>query len=300
MTSTRFFINSAHENSKEYNYQSIKIWNNYYEMVSDTREGIQLACEIFPQSKSNFDYELKPITVLYENGYSKTSSAAFASMGNDLGEVKKGTPYLSIPHIEKMKTYSREQQDEWYKVNLSHEWAHWAMFLALGRLAGGGYFEHTGYNADVQMSYKEGWAVFHANRYAYGYNWNWLLDNSLQSGSKKYTDCFGKSTNWTVNSVLRDIYDKESPRESEDQYDLAKDWKPTIANDHEARKKLSNGLMFVIMAKSKARTLEEYIGYMKANGFVKDLESFDKVLSLNGLDSLGRFTLDRDGTRINY
>lgn len=292
VTSTRFFINSSHEDSKEYNYQSIKIWNLYYDMVTDNREGIQLALDNFPQLKTNFDYTIKPITVLYENDYQRTTGAAFSSMPSDLGEVKKGTPYLSIPHVDAMKTYTRAQHDEWFKVNLAHEWAHWAMYLAIGKLVGGAYNGHTGYNANEAMSYKEGWAVFHANRHPYGYDWNWKLDNSIQIGSGNYARCFGRSTNWTVNSVLRDMYDRESPREPEDQYDIARDWMPNVATKgEEYRKKLSNGLLHIAMAKSKATTLAELVQYMKANGMIKNTAQFDAILALNGIDTDGNFTL---------
>lgn len=292
VTSTRFFINSSHEDSKEYNYQSIKIWNLYYAMVNETRESIQLALDNFPSLKTNWDYAIKPITVLYENDHQRTSGAAFASMSSDLGEVKKGTPYLCIPHIDAMKTYTRAQHDEWFNVNLAHEWSHWTMYLAIGKLVGGGYSGHTGYNENEAMSYKEGWSVFHANRYTYGYNWNWKLDNSIQIGEGKYANCFGRSTNWTANSVLRDIYDKESPREPEDQYDMARDWLPGVASKgEEYRKKLSNGLMFITMVKSKATTLAEYVQYMKANGMVKNTAQFDAILKLNGIDTNGNYTL---------
>ena len=272
VTSTRFFVNSSHEDSKEYNYQSIKVWNLYYDMVNDTKEGVKLAFNTFPQLRENFQYLIKPITVLYEYEHKRTAGAVFSRTSNGIGEIQKGDSYISIPHIDAMNTYTRDKQDEWFNVNLSHEWSHWTMYLAIGsQMAGGSYDGHTGYNIDEGMSYKEGWGVFHANRYAYGYNWNWLRDNSIQIGEGKYVNCFGRSTNWTVNSVLRDIYDKESPREPEDQYDIARDWMPNVAlKGDEYRKKLSNGLMFITMVKSKATTLAEYIQYMKANGLDTD------------------------------
>ncbi|MDT2662054.1 hypothetical protein P7E02_19395 [Enterococcus hulanensis] len=291
VTSTRFFVNSSHEDSKEYNYQSIKVWNLYYAMVNETRESLQLALDNFHQLKTDFNYEIKPITVLYENEHKRTDAAGFCSMSSDLGEVKKGTPYLCIPHIDAMKTYTRVQHDEWFNVNLSHEWQHWTMYLSIGKLVGGGYNGFTG-NANEAMSYKEGWTVFHANRYPYGYNWNWKLDNSVQIGNGNYANCFGRSTIWTANSVLRDIYDRESPREPEDQYDIARDWMPDVASKgDDYRMKLSNGLMFITMAKSKAKTLAEYIQYMKANGMVKNTAQFDAILKLNGLDANGNYTL---------
>ncbi|MBU5359614.1 hypothetical protein KQI58_00830 [Enterococcus raffinosus] len=148
------------------------------------------------------------------------------------------------------------------------------------------------FNDDEGMSYKEGWSVFHANRYAYGYNWNWKLDNSIQNGVGAYANCFGRSTNWTVNSVFRDIYDKESPREPEDQYDLARDWMPNVAaKGEDYRKKLSNGLMFITMVKSKETTLAEYIQYMEVNGMIKNTTQFNEILKLNGIDANGNFTL---------
>lgn len=171
---------------------------------------------------------------------------------------------------------------------------------------GGGYSSHSGYNNNIKTSYKEGWALFQANRYPYGYDRNWHLDNSMQTSETgdsagKLEKCYGKSTNWTVNSVLRDIYDMDSPREPEDQYDIAKDWKPdVVSGDQEFRKKLSTGLMFIAMVNSKATTLEEYVTYMKENEFVKDKIRFDIIMVLNGVDYLGRFTLDKNGNRLEY
>lgn len=292
VTSTRFFVNSSHEDSKEYNYQSIKVWNLYYAMVNDTRESVQLALDNFPHLKTNFDYVIKPIPVLYEVDHQRTGGAAFSSSSIGVGEIQKGTPYISIPHVDAMKTYTRAQHNEWFNVNLAHEWSHWTMYLAMGKLVGGGYSDHTSYNVDEAMSYKEGWAVFQSNRYTYGYDWNWLLDNSIQRAVGKYEHCFGRSTNWTANSVLRDIYDKESPQEPENQYDMARDWMPDVASKGEDyRKKLSNGLMFITMVKSRATTLAEYIQYMKANGMVKNMAQFDAILKLNGLDTNGNYTL---------
>lgn len=110
-----------------------------------------------------------------------------------------------------------------------------------------------------------------------------------------------KSTNWTVNSIFRDIYDRESSREPEDQYDIAKDWLPNVGlEDDNYRKQLSTGLMFVAMVKSEAATLFEYIDYLKANNFIKDTISFDQILSLNGFDTKGRFTIDGEGNPIVY
>ena len=58
--------------------------------------------------------------------------------------------------------------------------------------------------------------------------------------------------------------------------------------------------MFIAMVNSKATTLEEYVTYMKENGFVKDKIRFDIDLILNGVDQRGRFTLDQNGDVIDY
>ena len=80
--------------------------------------------------------------------------------------------------------------------------------------------------------------------------------------------------------------------EPEDQYDIARDWMPNVATKgEEYRKKLSNGLLHIAMAKSKATTLAELVQYMKANGMIKNTTQFDAILSLNGIDTNGRFTL---------
>ncbi|MGM0338608.1 hypothetical protein [Enterococcus sp. AZ007] len=306
-TETRFIMNSGDESTKERNYQSVKVWNLYQTMVKEMRDSVQTTLDTFPELKETFNYTFEPIPVLYEHNYKIGNGAFFKSKAIEtIGVIKKGTPYIHIPHLESLNSKTREQQEEAFNVNLSHEWQHWTMFKALGSLAGGDYSSHSGYNSDVKMSYKEGWALFHANRYPYGYNWSWRLDNSIQTletvdTTGKLEKCYGKSSNWTVNSVLRDIYDMESPREPEDQYDIAKDWKPDVGTgDLEYRKKLANGLMFIAMVNSKATTMEEYVSYLREQGFVKDKIRFDILLTLNGLDYKGRFTLDEEGNRITY
>lgn len=307
-TETRFIMNGGVESTKESNYQAIKVWNLYQMMVKEMKDNVQTTLDTFPELKETFEFSFKPIPIMYETNYmyDKNGGAFFKSKSEGIGVIKKDTPFIHIPHPESLNSKTRAQQEEAFNVNLSHEWAHWTMYQALGRLDGGGYSSHSGYNANVKTSYKEGWGLFHANRYPYGYNWSWRLDNSMQISdtvetSGRLEKCYGKSTNWTVNSVLRDIYDMESPREPEDQYDIAKDWKPNVVSgDQEYRKKLSTGLMFIAMVNSKATTLEEYVTYMKDNGFVKDKIRFDIDLILNGVDQRGRFTLNKDGNRIDY
>ncbi|MBO0458485.1 hypothetical protein JZO77_17260 [Enterococcus hulanensis] len=73
---------------------------------------------------------------------------------------------------------------------------------------------------------------------------------------------------------------------------MARDWMPDVASrGDDYRMKLSNGLMFITMVKSRATTLAEYIQYMKANGMVKNTAQFDAILKLNGLDTNGNYTL---------
>lgn len=314
-TETRFIMNRGDESTKEFNYQFIKVWNLYQAMAKEMKENVKTALDTFPELKANFDFEFKPIPVMYEHNYQYkgNSGAFFKSKSEGIGVITKDTPFIHIPHPESLNDKTRAQQEENFNVNLSHEWAHWTMYQALGSLDGGGYSSHSGYNNNIKTSYKEGWALFHANRYPYGYSWNWRLDNSMQtsetieSKNGRLEKCYGKSTNRTVNSVLRDIYDRESKDiklkeiEPEDQYDIAKDWKPdVVSGDQEFRKKLSTGLMFIAMVNSKATTLEEYVTYMKENEFVKDKIRFDIIMVLNGVDHLGRFILDKDGNRINY
>lgn len=315
-TDTRFIMNLGNEATKEFNYQLFTFWDLYQELVKEMKDNVQTALDAFPELKNDFNFSFEPIPVLYEPNYTydEKGGAFFKSKSEGIGVIKKGTPYIHVPHPESLSVKTRAEQKENLSVNLSHEWAHWTMYQALGSLDGGGYSTHSGYNTNVKTSYKEGWALFHANRYPYGYHWNWRLDTSMQTSETVYKNgrlekCYGKSTNWTVNSVLRDIYDMEATNydkdatnmEPEDQYDIAKDWKPdVVSGDQEYRKKLSTGLMFIAMVNSKATTLEEYVTYMKDNGFVKDKIRFDIDLILNGVDQRGRFTLDKDGNRIDY
>lgn len=70
-TETRFIMNRGEESTKESNYQAIKVWNLYQDMVNETKEAVQTALEAFPELKETFNYTFEPIPVLYEYQYRK-------------------------------------------------------------------------------------------------------------------------------------------------------------------------------------------------------------------------------------
>mgnify|MGYP001432793230 CR=1 FL=1 len=305
--SLRFFDNSMVEDAKQYTYQAIKVWNLYQTMVMETKSSVQVALQQFPELQANFDYQFKPLPVLYEYNCERSKAAVLARSSTTFGGIRTGDYYIHIPHLQSLNTMSQTGQTEFFNINLAHEWAHWAMHLAIGpKMAVGGYQNHYSYNLNEGMSYKEGWALFQSNRYMYGYDWNYNLDNSTQTSkldSKygKHEMCFGKSTNWTVNSAFRDIYDIASPKEPEDQFEIAQAWMPEVINaDQEYRQKLSTGLLFIAMVDSNATTFAEYVAYLQDNDFIKDSEAFDQIMELNGFDTIGRFTLDGNGELIDY
>ena len=79
------------------------------------------------------------------------------------------------------------------------------MYQAIGRegMTGYGYKTHSSYNKVPQVSYKEGWGLFHANRFTWKYNMNIRLDDDVQNKDRQLL--YGKSTNRTAYSVFRDI-----------------------------------------------------------------------------------------------
>ena len=167
------------------------------------------------------------------------------------------------------------------------------------------YKTHLSYNNNQNVSYKEGWALFQANRSTWGYNMNTKLDTTVQTSNFKNhkfgnkQKLFGKSTNATVYNVLRDFYDLENIEEGKnDQYNIAEDVFNNHSYTNKQKEQLSNGLLFLAMFNSKATTLEKLIFYLDKN-FVNDKTSFKNVLKINGLNENGQFTLDKNNHPIN-
>lgn len=293
---TREFPNAATMSS------AAKTWELFISSVDEVQASVNYAEENSP-FKMRDDFEIKPLFVQYEKDQELKNSFNIAH--NNIGLISKGTSYISINDADVGTRL----------INLIHEWSHWIMYSALNGVntGDGKYSGHYTYT-DPRVSWKEGWALAQSNILSTALG-GWTY-SSYQFGRKQFDtspqdhNVIGKSTLSTVNGVIIDIFDKDYTYKGlegvneEEFYDLTSDHsKLTSAFDTERAIKegrLANGLMTIAMVNSKATTLTEYIQYLKSSGMIKSIDHFHSMLNLNGIDDLGRFTLDKDGYRINY
>lgn len=275
-------------------YSYVRCWDIYNDMLQDMKDATSFTAKELKakQGKTVEPFEEKKVIIKYkENDKSKGLAGTY---NNDFGDIKKGDFVLQLFLPMYDNPTDQNKMDERMKVYVAHEYAHYTMFQAIARegMTSHGYKTHSSYNKYPQVSYKEGWGLFHANRYPYRLNMNGNLDVVVQGKDKDIL--YGKSTNRTVYSVFRDIYDLDNRIEKrDDMYNIARD---NFGRNYstEQIEQLSNGLMFFAMRDSKATTLEEYVKYLKEN-YVHDTHEFNKILRLNGLTEDGKFTLDENG-----
>ena len=279
-----------------------KTWELFVATVDEVQKSVDYA-EENTSFKMRDDFEFKPIFVQYEKHQQLSNSFNIAQ--SDIGLVTKGTPYISINDADISSRL----------INLAPEWSHWVMYSALnGFNTGGG--KYSGYYtyADPRVSWKEGWALAQSNLLSTAY-WNWQY-SGYQFGRKQFDtspqehNVIGKSTLSTVNGVIIDIFDKDYTYKGlegvneEEFYDLASDHSKLTSAFNTERAindgRLANGLLTIAMVNSRATLLSDYIQYLKTSGMVKNVNEFEAMLRLNGLDTNGCFTLDNNGNRINY
>ena len=272
-----------------------KTWELYVSSLDEIFASVEYA-EANTSFKMRDDFEFKPLFVQYQKDEKLGNSFNIAQ--KDIGLVSKGTPYISINDADVSTRL----------INLIHEWSHWAMYSALGKFdTGGGYYSGYYTDTDPRVSWKEGGALAQSNIVSTRY-WDWAY-KSYQFGRKRFdtspqdNNVIGRSTLSTVNGVLVDIFDKDYTYKGlegvneEEFYDLASDHSKltTAFNTDRAIKdgRLANGLLMIAMVNSEARLLSEYIQYLKSSGMVKNIEQFDAMLSMNGIDTNGNYTLEK-------
>lgn len=113
----------------------------------------------------------------------------------------------------------------------------------------------------------------------------------------------GNQLTYTIRNILYDLYDINSTSQLEIESDAF-----SIANlflnnsySNKERDDFSEGLLYIVMVSSKATTFEEFFNYLDLN-YIKDSKEKEKirnVLSINGLDNQGRFTLNENGDIIS-
>ena len=280
------------------NYSYANAWYVYRDMIKDYHDATSFTKRELKnkQHKDVSPFIEKPVKLKYT--HSNKMSGLANTYKEDLGKIKKGdfVIRLNLPMLDEQ--HNQKRLDELHRVYIAHEYAHFTMFQAIGRegMTSYGYQSHSSYNKVPQVSYKEGWGLFHANRFPYRLNMNGNLDVIVQGKDKEIL--YGKSTNRTVFHVLRDIYDLDNRIEKQnDIYNIAYD---NFGKNYTKSQieQLSNGLMYFSMRDSKATTLEQYIKYLKQH-YVHNQTTFNQILKLNGLNTNGQFTLDQYNNRIH-
>lgn len=289
-------VNNAH---KTYLYANT--WNIYQNLLNDQKNAVNYTISELKKNKNIYFKKIyfKPIKIMCN--FNDKNSGALTTCTHSQGILKKNEKYIIV------NLKNNDSLVDSLKVYLSHEWAHWNMYQSIGKkgMTVSSYKTHLSYNNNQNVSYKEGWALFQANRSTWGYNMNTKLDTTVQTSNFKNhkfgnkQKLFGKSTNATVYNVLRDFYDLENIEEGKnDQYNIAEDVFNNHSYTNKQKEQLSNGLLFLAMFNSKATTLEKLIFYLDKN-FVNDKTSFKNVLKINGLNENGQFTLDKNNHPIN-
>lgn len=304
---TNYLFGGKDKANQSFTY--VQTWNAFQTLKTKEENNINFTVNELNKYKDKIytPFSSNPIKIMYKNS-EKPSGALTKNNEDKKGILEKDERYLLINNPPISNNYQFSKQLEDIKINLAHEWAHWNMFQVIGRegMPSTNYQSHNSFNSDERISYKEGWGVFQANRYTWGYNMNVKLDTMVQKDKiqdpqyGKKDQLFGKSTNSTVYHVIRDLYDLDNNIEGkEDKYNVAKDVFGDKRNySNQDLEKLSDGLLYITMKESKATTLEEYLKYLD-NNFVNDKQGFTQVLNTNGLNSSGQFTLDENNNKIN-
>ncbi|MFU0801958.1 hypothetical protein ABH527_002365, partial [Staphylococcus warneri] len=271
---TNYLFGGKDKANQSFTY--VQTWNAFQTLKTKEENNINFTVNELNKYKDKIytPFSSNPIKIMYKNS-EKPSGALTKNNEDKKGILEKDERYLLINNPPISNNYQFSKQLEDIKINLAHEWAHWNMFQVIGRegMPSTNYQSHNSFNSDERISYKEGWGVFQANRYTWGYNMNVKLDTMVQKDKiqdpqyGKKDQLFGKSTNSTVYHVIRDLYDLDNNIEGkEDKYNVAKDVFGDKRNySNQDLEKLSDGLLYITMRESKATTLEEYLKYLDNN-----------------------------------
>lgn len=286
-------------------YGYIKLYATYFDFVDDQRQAVKKAqTELKKQGVKVDGFKYQPIKMKYIPTANNDRHAALMTRSKAQGPIKPYEKYLEFRLPMYNEVGNAKQWHDLMRVYIGHEYSHFTMWNSTGgKGMGGSYTSHSGYNENVNTSYKEGWGLFQANRFPWGFDMNGNLDVSVQSSKQDNrlgdrNRLYGKSTNRTVSEVFKDIYDLQNRVEGEaDSYNIAQD---VFGKKHSRTEleQLSNGMIYIMMRDSKAINLEQYIHYVKKH-YVKDTKSFERMLKTNGLTKDGQFTLDGNGHRIH-
>ncbi|WP_125581827.1 hypothetical protein [Levilactobacillus cerevisiae] len=258
-------------------YYYLTMLNSVYDDVYGNQvEAVEAASSYIDTSQISF----KPIDLIYDTTIDQS--------GNSFNRNGKGDVIRSVICV------NTDNITDWDLTNaVTHEWAHWNMYRATG-MPGGEYSSHYTYNANPEVSYKEGWAIFQRHRYSCGLTNEFTNDTQVQNDAR----LFGTSTNFTVKGALYDIYDinyddyAQLENDSFDIYQLFVGDEATLS-----RKNLvSEGLMYSLMVNSRATTFEGFYQYLIQN-YLSGTDNqvlkaeLVKAMAVNGIDENGNFML---------
>ena len=283
--STRFGSSSVSE-SYTNNYIASRINDYYMQAESFLKNGLVAAKKY---STDIEDFESAPIDIYYQRGFYLNKGSAFYRNGHD------GT---GVPDIVLGDRTSVSQFTNHYLMhNVMHEWTHWNM-RQTAQLGGGSYTSHYTYNTNFKTSYKEGIALFAGEMFANEYDLR-SVDNEVQTDDiNGINRLYGKSTNRSAQLVLYDLLDINSNDENE-VYNISESLVQNLAEKE--REQVNFGLLYAEMMQSKCQTLSEFLQYLQAKYATSadDVLRFQQVLSINGLSTMGNFTLDADGNTLS-
>lgn len=274
------FGSSGDEDSFFYNFQAARINHYFDQAVQEYSSAVNSANDLLPDTAG---FEVAPININFEKG--RTGNAFYVN-GHDGSK---------IPDIVIGDRSNRKFPTANLKHNIIHEWSHWNMRRYIGKV-GGSYEGHFLYNLNTETSFREGWALFIGDVFAYNYEQNFedlRVQNDNENGINRL---YGKSTNITVQHVLYDLLDTGS---NDEDFNIAHRYLDDEMNDTEIRR-LNMSIMYTIMAESKATTLQDFLNYTEKRYVLtkSDKQKFAKLLEVNGLSRDGGFTLDADGNAL--
>ncbi|WP_434433882.1 hypothetical protein [Lactiplantibacillus paraplantarum] len=286
-TSARF-ATSGEANSYTLHYLVARMNYYYNEIVSQTTADIASAHDV---DESISEFQNEPIDLYYERGSFVDVDNGFYRNGHD----KSGVSDIVLSDHTSLSAFT----DYSIKHAIAHEWTHWNL-VRTANLPSGTYKNHYSYNEKVTTSYKEGGPAFVADMLTKSYS---LADKDAEVQTDSYNDVnrlYGKSTIRTVEQVLYDLLDTTSTDENESFY--VSESLAGISNltDQQIRQ-INFGMIYAEMLSSKAQTLSEFLQYLQAKYATSadDALRFQQVLSINGLSTMGNFTLDADGNTLS-
>lgn len=280
INATRTSSISGENGTATFYVELAKLNNVYYEVFENQKLAVEKAAPYMKMKKTTFE----AIDIVYDRELIMRGNSF-----NRNGKEKISNSILCI---------NTEDTSDWdwdRTCAVTHEWAHWNMFR-VNRFPSDPYESHYSYNDLPETSYKEGWAVFQRHQYTCGLTKEFSNDDQVQTDKRLY----GVSTNYTVKGALYDIYDDNFGQYrsiEDDSFDI---YTLLVNGDHsiEERALISEGIMYMLMIESRAKTFKEFYQYLVTNYVDKhpDKEMKQKLIramAVNGINEEGEFMVKK-------